>query len=161
MVDVLGARGDLQEMGVEGGAVLAQETDVAVVVDDQYCYRTPVHGHVAIKGDVIVANSATLNVKDSRVQEYLGSLDFERVAHKVTSTDEGSIMCGSRPSARAAAALMRPTKSGWGRSGRDLNSGCAWVPTKNAWPGSSTNSTSRPSGELPEQRSPAASNWSR
>ncbi len=43
--------------------------------------------------------------------------------------------------------------SGCGRFGRLLNSGCAWVATKNGCVsgGSSMNSTSKPSGELPEQ----------
>ena len=54
-----------------------------------------------------------------------------------------------------------PRNSGWGRSGRLLNSGWAWVPTQNGWPGSSMNSTSRPSGEMPEHTSPASSSRAR
>ena len=61
--------------------------------------------------------------------------------------------CGPRPA--PAAAPTKSRNSGSGRSGRLLNSGCAWVPTKNGWSASSTNSTSRPSGEVPEQHQAA------
>src|SRR3984885_16187496 len=33
--------------------------------------------------------------------------------------------------ARSRAAATRPANSGWARVGRDRNSGCAWVATKN------------------------------
>ena len=46
--------------------------------------------------------------------------------------------------------------NGCGRSGRLLNSGWACVPTQNGCPGSSMNSTSRLSGEVPEHQRPAA-----
>ena len=63
---------------------------------------------------------------------------------------------GMRPSARARAACTNAANSGCGRSGRLLNSGWAWVATKNGCivGGSSTNSTSRSSGEVPEQTQP-------
>ena len=41
--------------------------------------------------------------------------------------------CGPRPASRAAPTSSR--NSGCGRSGRLLNSGWAWVPTQNGWPG--------------------------
>ena len=52
---------------------------------------------------------------------------------------------------------MNAANSGCGRSGRLLNSGWAWVATKNGCRSgaSSTYSTSRPSGEVPEQIRPA------
>src|SRR5215472_17072261 len=64
--------------------------------------------------------------------------------------------------ARSRAAAMRPANSGRGLVGRDRNSGCAWVATKKGCSSGriSTNSTSRPSGERPEQISPAASSAS-
>ena len=49
---------------------------------------------------------------------------------------------------------MNPSKSGAGRNGRDLNSGCACVATKNGWSSSSTNSISFPSGDVPEKTRP-------
>ena len=57
-----------------------------------------------------------------------------------------SMRRGRRPSARARAAASSSRNSGWGRSGRLLNSGWAWVPTQKGWSGSSTNSTSTPVG---------------
>ena len=51
---------------------------------------------------------------------------------------------------------MNSRNRGAGRFGRLLNSGCACVPTQNGWPVSSTNSTSRPSGDEPERAQPAA-----
>ena len=135
--------------------------DLAAFVDGEDRDRAGMDRDVALEASLAVANGSSLDVEDVRAIDDLGSFDAEGVAHKVLSTVEGSMMCGSRPSARASAALIRPRKSGCGRSGRDLNSGWAWVPTKKEWPGSSTNSTSRPSGEFPEQRSPAASNCSR
>src|SRR5690606_26884739 len=56
-----------------------------------------------------------------------------------------------------AAASMNASNSGCGLVGLLLNSGCAWVPTKNGCTsaGSSTNSTSLPSGEVPEITRPA------
>ena len=61
---------------------------------------------------------------------------------------------GLRPSARARAAATNARNRGWGRSGRLLNSGWAWVPTQNGWPSSSTNSTSRSSGDVPDRPQP-------
>src|SRR3954468_6181005 len=60
-----------------------------------------------------------------------------------------SINWGLRPSARSSAAPTSSKNSGWGRSGRLLNSGWAWVPIQQGCPGSSMNSTSRSSGEVP------------
>ena len=58
-------------------------------------------------------------------------------------------------SRRARAAAISSRNSGCGRSGRLLNSGCACVPTQNGCPGSSMNSTSCPSGDVPEHHEPA------
>src|SRR5205807_5949088 len=63
----------------------------------------------------------------------------------------------SRPSDRSSAAFTNSRKSGCGRSGRDLNSGWNCAATKNGWSGSSMSSTSRSSGDVPEQTRPAAS----
>src|SRR5580658_69569 len=71
------------------------------------------------------------------------------------------LLAEARALDRASAAAIRPSNSGCGRVGRDRNSGCAWVPTKNGWLGSSANSTRCPSGESPEKTSPASSNPSR
>src|SRR5690606_4768622 len=59
-----------------------------------------------------------------------------------------------------SAASMSPTNSGCGRVGLERSSGWAWVPTKNGCLscGSSTYSTSEPSGDSPEKTSPAS--WS-
>ncbi len=58
---------------------------------------------------------------------------------------------------RARAAPISSRNSGCGRSGRLLNSGWACVPTQYGWSGSSMNSTSRLSGEVPLHTKPAAS----
>ena len=44
--------------------------------------------------------------------------------------------------------------NGCTRKGLDFSSGCACVPTKNFFPGASTNSTNFPSGEVPETTTP-------
>src|SRR5271166_429299 len=64
---------------------------------------------------------------------------------------------------RSRAAATSPLNSGCGLVGLDSNSGCACVATKYGCTlrGSSTNSTRRPSGDNPEQRSPASSSLSR
>ena len=59
--------------------------------------------------------------------------------------------------ARASAAPTNSRKSGCVRSGRDLNSGWYCDATKNGWSGSSTTSTRRSSGEVPEKTMPACS----
>ena len=41
--------------------------------------------------------------------------------------------------------------------GRDFSSGWNCTPTNQGWPGSSTISGRRPSGDMPEKRSPACS----
>src|SRR5256886_847231 len=76
------------------------------------------------------------------------------VTHRLTSVSS----TGSRSaSAYASAAPTNAANNGCGRVGRLLSSGCAWVATKNGCSSrsSSTNSTNRPSGEVPEIRSPA------
>src|SRR5215469_9403264 len=64
---------------------------------------------------------------------------------------------------RSIAAEISPLNSGCGLVGRDRNSGCACVATKYGCTstGSSTNSTSRPSGDIPEQTKPASSSAAR
>ena len=64
---------------------------------------------------------------------------------------------GSRPSRTASDAATKPSNSGCGRSGRDLNSGWNWLATNHGWSRSSTISTSRPSGDWPDSTMPAAS----
>ena len=66
-----------------------------------------------------------------------------------------------RAAARWAAASTNATKSGCGRNGVDLNSGWNWHATNQGWSASSTTSTRRPSGETPEQTSPARESRSR
>ena len=58
------------------------------------------------------------------------------------------------------AAPMNPEKRGWGRLGRDLNSGCAWVATNQGWSFSSIISTILPSGDIPDSTHPLAVNSS-
>ena len=60
-----------------------------------------------------------------------------------------------RASSCCRAAAMKPLNSGAGRSGRDLNSGWNCEATKNGWSSSSTTSTKRSSGEVPEMLRPA------
>src|SRR5699024_1757412 len=57
------------------------------------------------------------------------------------------------------AAATSPSNNGCGRVGRDLYSGCACVATRYGWTsfGYSTNSTSFPSGDVPENTSPELS----
>src|SRR5215472_15302215 len=64
---------------------------------------------------------------------------------------------------RSIAAAISPLNNGCGLVGRDRNSGCACVATKYGCTstGSSTNSTSRPSGDIPEQTKPASSSAAR
>ena len=50
---------------------------------------------------------------------------------------------------------MKSRKSGCAAKGFDLNSGWNWEPTKKGWFGSSTISARLPSGEFPENTSPA------
>ncbi len=93
-----------------------------------------------------------------------GRSRVRRLGRRAGSTPPGSTVRSSRVSSwRASAAATSPANSGCGRVGRERNSGCAWVPTKYGWTsrGSSTNSTSRPSGEVPEKTTPAASIRSR
>ena len=123
------AGGHFPTEAIEGRAVLADHADLVALVDREYRDRAEVGDHVALEGRAVVLDRSLLNAEDVGLQELLGSNDAERLAHNVASTDSGSMMWGSRPSARAAAALMRPRKSGCGRSGRDLNSGWACVPT--------------------------------
>ena len=51
-------------------------------------------------------------------------------------------------------AFMKAVKRGEGERGRDLNSGWAWVAMKKSFFSLSMNSTSFPSGEVPEIFSP-------
>src|SRR5690625_176125 len=64
---------------------------------------------------------------------------------------------------RSIAAVTSPANNGCARVGRDNSSGCACVATKKGCTsaGSSMNSTSEPSGEVPEMTSPAVSSLSR
>ena len=55
------------------------------------------------------------------------------------------------------AAFTNPTNKGCGLSGLEVNSGWNWLAIKKGWFGISTISTSLPSGEVPEQISPASS----
>src|ERR1019366_9819696 len=115
--------------------------DLVTFVDGENGDGPEVRDDVAFERRAVVFDRSLFHAKDVRLQNFRGSRDSERLAHNVASTDSGSMMCGSRPSARAAAALMRPRKSGWGRSGRDLNSGWARGPPKNGGLGLSNKST--------------------
>ena len=55
-------------------------------------------------------------------------------------------------------ASTKPRNNGCALFGRDFNSGCACVPTKNGWFLTSILSTRRPSGDVPEITSPASLN---
>ena len=92
--------------------------------------------------------------------------DVDQVGHACAGSGAGSTppaprrparrsgRAGSRPGARAPPRPARRTAGAAG-SGASASSGCAWVPTKYGCTsrGSSTNSTSRPSGEVPEKTS--------
>ena len=54
----------------------------------------------------------------------------------------------------SSAARTKSAKSGWGAKGFDFSSGWNWTPMNHGWPGISTISGRRPSGERPEKRSP-------
>src|SRR6266545_7215699 len=102
---------------------------------------------------------------EAGVDDRLGAADperaQERAAGRAGSASMGSR--GARPSARSRAAATNAANRGCGRSGRLLNSGCAWVATKNGCSerSSSTNSTSRSSGDVPEHTTPASSSGRR
>ncbi len=53
------------------------------------------------------------------------------------------------------AARINSRNSGWARLGRDFSSGWNWHAANQGCPGSSTTSTSRPSGDRPDRASPA------
>src|SRR5205085_9565271 len=84
-------------------------------------------------------------------------VDEAQVARACSTTGSSSGAAIVRPPARSTAAPTKSRNSGCGRSGRDLNSGWYWEATKNGWWGSSIASTSRSSGEVPEQTRPACS----
>src|ERR1700733_10421897 len=92
-------------------------------------------------------------------QQFLRRLDwpvldrvFDGVFHQAVATARVVPGTASAPRDLARAAAIRPENSGCGRVGRDRNSGWAWVATKNGGGsrGRSMNSTSRPSGDRPE-----------
>ena len=58
----------------------------------------------------------------------------------------------------AKIASTNPLNNGCALFGRDFNSGCACVPTKNGWSLTSMLSTRRPSGDVPEITRPASFN---
>src|SRR5690606_38020310 len=60
----------------------------------------------------------------------------------------------------STAALMKAWNSGWGSNGLDFSSGWNWTPTNQGWSGISTISGSWPSGDMPENSSPASSSRS-
>src|SRR5665213_883676 len=114
---------------VKWRSILTDHADLVELVDGEDRDRAEMRHDVAFEGGVVVFDGSLFDTENVRLQQSLGAHDSERLAHNVALTDSGSMMCGSRPSARAAAALISPRKRGCGRSGRDLNSGCAWVPT--------------------------------
>src|SRR5437899_2797648 len=68
---------------------------------------------------------------------------------------------GHPPTLCCSAARMNPWNSGWGRRGRELNSGWNCVATNQGWCGSSMISTSRPSGDSPLSTNPCLVSRSR
>src|SRR5690606_26183651 len=144
--------------------------DRAVVVQGHHPHRAGVTDHLAL----MTAAIRRLDVHDGHLEappgpfpafggDAAGAADV-RPAHGTDRTISGSSTgnsCGRRPSARSSAAATNSRNSGAGRLGRLLNSGCACVPTQNGWSDSSTNSTSRPSGEVPEHTNPEPSNLPR
>src|SRR5690606_39797870 len=63
----------------------------------------------------------------------------------------------ARRSSDLTAARTKLVNSGCGLSGRDLSSGWNWTPMNHGWSCSSTISGSAPSGDVPENTSPAFS----
>src|SRR5215472_18233390 len=161
-------------------AVLADEKDPAGVIDGE-------HGHSAwVLNDVAFGFLAVWHphgVPPDRHDAALG--DHVGGCHRPAPGQVGQPLCAGgaghalaierppptaatdwlcdRDLERSSAAAIRPLNSGCGLVGRDRNSGCAWVAAKNGCSdsGISTNSTSRPSGDRPEQISPAASSVAR
>src|SRR3972149_1560964 len=87
----------------------------------------------------------------------------ERLERRETSaTARPARGCDSRRErARSRAAPTNPANSGWGRLGRDRNSGWNWEPTIQGGSLGSPISTSAPSGSVPLAISPAASSRGR
>src|SRR5439155_14058735 len=68
---------------------------------------------------------------------------------------------GHPPTLCCSVARMNPWNRGWGRRGRELNSGWNCVATNQGWCGSSMISTSRPSGDSPLSTNPCLVSRSR
>ena len=100
-------------------------------------------GHIIVGGEDLIGpygdQAATEQLSRGDDRPVLGLVgDVHAVAAARASA---RLLADARDLDRASAAAIRPSNSGCGRVGRDRNSGCACVPTKNGWLGSSANST--------------------
>ena len=172
-VDVPGAGGDLEQHAVDGPAVLAHEQDLAAVgdghhgdgpgvADDVAGELGPVGGRESAPRSTAMRQPRSADLFAARYRNPGAGppATVRRSRRSVASGDDTDVDVDVDEARQAAlgpgqgGGRAGAWKSGWGRSGRLLNSGCAWVPTQKGWPGSSTNSTSRPSGETPEHSKP-------
>src|SRR5215470_11371951 len=145
------------------GLIHRQDADCARVLDGLTADCVPV-GHPdqispdadhGAAGELLAAQDrpAISHVRKPLRLRLAHALATERPAAAVTGCSAGLTRD------RSIAAAISPLNSGCGLVGLDRNSGWAWVATKNGCTarGSSTNSTRRPSGDMPEQTRPAAS----
>src|SRR5581483_9774826 len=165
------SRRDLEQVAVERDAVLANEQHVlAVVVDGHDRDRSRMPNDMTV--ELLTVRPGDAHVLEREISG-LGARrrtdDAENRHERTGGTRSRSgvkVSIGSRgalPSARSAAARTNAANNGCGRSGRLLNSGCAWVAAKNGCRSrrSSTNSTRRSSGDVPEHTRPASSSRAR
>ena len=170
-LDVAEPGRDLQQLGVDRAAVLADEQHRAPVVEQRH------HGHDALVADDVALEGRAVGCLELRPHDrdavQLGDLVSPRWRNPAISRfsvaggggEPKGRALGHRveidleevrlaPSARSSAAPTNSRNSGAGRSGRLLNSGWACVPTQNGWSSSSMNSTSRPSGDVARAAEP-------
>ena len=133
-LDVALAGGHLEQLAAGGDAPLAHE-DRLVVDHRDHHDRTRVVDDVPV--ELLAVGAPDVHARhrqEAGVEERLGADDPEpgAVGHPaLAGASIGSGRRGRRPSARSRAAFTNAANSGCGRSGRLLNSGWAWVPTKN------------------------------
>jgi hypothetical protein len=175
-VDVERPSGELDESRTERLAVLLDERDaslsssIATTATASGCSTTsrvnvPVgtdehvepHGREPAVG-VLRTRRAEGGHARAHVRERRRAREVELSRRRLVELD-GQAPDGSRRWRMAAA--TSPENSGWGRLGRERSSGCACVATKNGCSGSSRNSTSSPSGDVPDQRIPRLGELSR
>src|SRR6202453_597520 len=163
--DVAQAGRDLPQQVADGMTVLPDQQDLVRVIQGQHGYGAGMKHHVPF-GYLIVRHPDLVGpygdqpaTDQLRRGDHGPSLGHIRDVHALATARALAAEVAALERARAAA--ISPLNSGCGRVGRDRNSGCACVPTKNGCPANSANSTRCPSGESPEKTSPACSSTAR